>query len=65
MEFVYLLLGSSNDRRDEAISSLGNAATLGRFCGSGCAAGGRFCGTGKATKGRSLLAKNLGLEMSI
>ena len=60
-----LSISSSNERRDEAISFLGNAAALGRFCGGGCAFGGRFCGIGKATGGRSLQAKNPGLEMSI
>ena len=58
-------ISSSNDRRDEAISSFGNAVALGRFHGSGCAIGGRFCEIRKATGGRSLRAKNLGLEMLI
>ena len=60
-----LSISSSNERRDEAISSLRNVAASGRFCGGGCVVGGSFCGIGKATKGRSIQAKNPGLEMSI
>ena len=60
-----LSFSSSNDKRDEVISSSGIAAALGRICGSGSAVGGRFCGTGSTTGGRSLQAKNPGLETSI
>ena len=35
-----LSISSSNERRDEAIFSLGNVATSGRFCGSDCVASG-------------------------
>ena len=62
MEFI---ISSSNDKRDEAISSSSIAAALGRICESGSAADGRFCGTGNTTEGRSLRAKNLSLETSI
>ena len=60
-----LSISSSNERQDEAISSLRNAAASGRFCGSSCVVGGRFCGIGKMTRGRSLPAKNPSLETSI
>ena len=62
---VELSISSSNERRDEAISSSGSAAASRRFCGSDCAAGVRFCGISKTIKGRSLLAKKPGLETLI
>ena len=46
-----LSISSSNDKRDEAISSAGIAAASGRVCGSGSAACGRSCGTGSVTEG--------------
>ena len=60
-----LSISSSNDKQDEAISSLGIVAASGRICGGGSAVGGRFYGTGNTTGGRSLRAKNPGLETSI
>ena len=60
-----LSISSSNDKRDEAISSSSIATASGRICRSGSATSGRFYGTGSTTRGKSLWAKNPGLETSI